>query len=183
MDKVLERIMDSDNWPCIKNAENLELLNNMADKAFVIASFESKFAGMLIYHQIVESMCLHIIENCNFYVELSLYPMTIQLKPRDGKMLGYYINELENSIDFELKSEFIDKVKIYNQYRNKIVHELTKQNIDDIEKTLNVMKTQFDGIFNLYDNIQDWFRVCFKDFKKDTFVDCLDDDYGDENNE
>ena len=68
MDKILSRIMNSDDWSSIQMPENLELLNEIADNSFKLTTFEGMLAATLMYHQILEAMCMHILEDCYFYI-------------------------------------------------------------------------------------------------------------------
>lgn len=175
MDKILQRIMDSDNWPSISYPENLEIINEMADNSFNLGTFEGEFASMLMYHQLIESMCKHLLEDCHFFIQLSVYPTDIEFKVSEKRMLGYYIDELQNSIDFIDKEDLIQKVNDFNSMRNKIVHGMTRKNVALLSVELSHVKNKFDEIFELYDNIQDNFRVTFHGFQKDVFIDYIDE--------
>ena len=178
MDKIIERIMDSDSWPTIQLPENLELLNEMADESFVLGTFEGMLAATLMYHQILEAMCMHILEDCHFYIQLSVYPSEIDFKEQQGKMLGYYLRELKSSISFLKKNEFIEKAELFNSYRINAVHKMRRSNLEQLADELKNVKCCFDEIFELYDEIQDDFRVIFHSLQKDEFVEYLsDDDY------
>lgn len=56
MDTIVERILDSDKWPCISNPENLEILNEMADAAFKLQTFDGMVSATLIYHQMSNNL-------------------------------------------------------------------------------------------------------------------------------
>lgn len=179
MDVVMKRIMNSDNWPSIPFPENLGLINEIADNSFAQDNFEGKFASLLMYHQIIEAMCLHLIDDCKFFIQLSVYPTTIKYKVPERKMLGQYISELKDSIDFPNKDIFLEKISSFNILRNNIVHELNKSNIEMLYSKISPVKLYFDEIYEIYAEIQDNFRVDFHGFKKDVFIDYLeeDDDY------
>lgn len=176
MDTILNKIMNSDYWPSIIYSENLEIIEEMAKNSFKSGTFEGQFASMLMYHQIIEAMCMHLIDDCHFFIQLSIYPMKIEFELPEKRMLGYYIDELRNSIDFSKKDDFIQRVVGFNSIRNKIVHGMTKESITMLCKELVSIKERFDEIFKLYDDIQDDFRVTFHGFKKDVFIDYLDED-------
>jgi hypothetical protein len=173
MDKIIEQIMDSDKWPSIQIPENLELLNEMADNSFSRNTFESMLAATLMYHQIIEAMCMHLLDDCHFYIQLSVYPSEIEFRVPPDKMFGYYIKELNNSISFPDKDEFIENVETFNSYRIDVVHKMRRSNLESLEAELHSVKNLFDKIYNLYDTIQDNFRVDFHGFKKDVFIDYL----------
>lgn len=176
MDEIVSRIMDSEQWPNLSLPENLELLNEMADQCFAERSFSSMLAATMMYQQIIEAMCCHLIDDCHFQIQLSLYPTTISFKNYSSKMLGFYLDELRSSIDFYKKASFVEKVENFNAFRNRIVHEMRKSNIDDLAQKLTTVKKSFDEIFDLYDEIQDEFRAIFHSFAKDVFIDLADDE-------
>ena len=66
VDEIANRIMDSDKWPNIELPENLELLNEMADDSFSTGTFSGMLSAVLMNHQLVEAMCLHLLEDCHF---------------------------------------------------------------------------------------------------------------------
>ena len=171
MDKIVNRIMDSDNWPNIELPENLELLNEMADDSFSTGTFSGMLSAVLMYHQIVEAMCMHLLEDCHFLIQLSVHPATIHFAIPQNRMLGAYVSELRESVSFHKKDEFLEKVASFNIIRNRAIHKMRKSNLDEVSDRLRDAKLLFDEIFVLYDEIQDDFRVTFHGFKKDVFAD------------
>lgn len=169
--KIVNRIMDSDKWPNLQLSENLELLNELADESFSTQTLSGMLASVLMYHQIIEAMCLHLLENCYFQIQLAVYPAMIDFSIKENKMLGSYVRELESSITFHKKGDFINKVAEFNGIRNDLIHKMRKNNPEVIfEKTKNIQQI-FNEIFELYYEIQDDFRVVFHSFKKDVFID------------
>lgn len=179
MDEIMNRIMDSEKWPSVSYSENLETLNEIADHSFSKGTFENKLAAFLIYHQIVESMCIHLLEDCAFFIQLSIYPTTIKKKIKSDEMFGFYLKELENNIDFEYKNKFIEKCRKFNTNRISVVHKLARTIPDEALDLVNDVKAQFDAIYLVYDQIQDWFRLCFHGFQKDVFVDYFEEEDAD----
>ena len=53
---------------------------------------------------------------------------------------------------------------------------MRKSNIEELTQELSSAKKAFDEIFDLYDEIQDSFRVIFHCFAKDTFIDLIDNE-------
>ncbi len=133
----------------------------MADDSFSTGTFSGMLSAILMYHQIVEAMCLHLLEDCHFLIQLSVYPAAIQFAIPKNKMLGAYVSELEESVSFYKKDEFLDKVTVRNVIRNEAIHKMRKSNLDKILDRLRDSKQLFDEIFALYDEIQDDFRVAF----------------------
>ena len=89
MDEIVNRIMDSNNWPNIELPENLELLNDMAEDSFSTGTFSGLLSAILMYHQLVEAMCVHLLEDCHFLIQLSVHPATIQLTTPKNRFLLY----------------------------------------------------------------------------------------------
>ena len=171
MDEVVGRIMDIDKWPNIEIPENLELLNEMADESFASQTFSGLLASVLMYHQLIEAMCLHLLEDCYFLIQLSVYPATINFLIPENRMLGNYVKELKNTVSFYKKDEFLEKVTSFNAVRNEAIHKMRKSNLEKISESLRSAKSLFDEIYDLYDEIQDDFRVAFHEFKKNVFMD------------
>lgn len=169
MDEIANRIMDSDKWPNIELPENLELLNEMADDSFSTGTFSGMLSAVLMYHQIVEAMCMHLLEDCHFLIQLSVHPATIHFAIPPNRMLGAYVSELKESVSFHKKHEFLEKVTAFNIIRNSAIHKMRKSNLDEVLNSLRDAKKLFDETFVLYDEIQDNFRVTFHGFKKDVF--------------
>lgn len=163
--------MDSDKWPYIEMPENLELLNEMADDSFSTGTFSGMLSAILMYHQLIEAMCLHLLEDCHFQIQLSVYPATINFTSSKNKMLGTYVGELQESVSFHKKEAFLEKVTAFNKVRNEVIHKMRKSNLSMISNRLRETKCLFDEIFELYDEIQDNFRMIFHDFRKDVFWD------------
>lgn len=171
MDEIVERIMDNKKWPNIELPENLELLNQIADESYSTGTFSGMLSAILMYHQLIEAMCLHLLEDCYFQIQLSVYPATIHFPIPANRILGTYINELRNTVSFHEKDLFLEKIASFNAIRNEAVHKMRKNNLDAISQSLQDAKDLFNEIFNLYDEIQDEFRMIFPSFKKDVFVD------------
>ena len=163
--------MDSDNWPNIELPENLELLNDMAEDSFSTGTFSGLLSAILMYHQLMEAMCVHLLEDCHFLIQLSVHPATIQFTTPKNRMLGIYVGELKESVSFHKKDEFLERVTAFNTIRNEAIHKMRKSNLDTVSEYLREAKHLFDEIFELYDEIQDNFRVVFHGFKKDVFGD------------
>ena len=169
--KIVNRIMDSDKWPNLQLPENLQLLNELADESFSTQTVSGMLASTLMYHHIIEAMCLHLLEYCHFQIQLAVYPAMIDFSIKENKMLGSYIQELKDSISFYKKDEFIKSVTNFNNIRNDLIHKMRKNNPEIIFEKVKNIKQIFNEIFELYDEIQDDFRVVFHSFKKDVFID------------
>ena len=80
---------------------------------------------------------------------------------------------IKNYISFNKKDEFNKKAEQYNVYRINAVHKMRRSNLTQLSKELDKVKSCFIELYNLYDEIQDSFRVDFHGFKKDVFIDYL----------
>ena len=170
MDDIVVKIMNSDNWPCIDLPENLVLLNELADENFSTQTLSGMLSALLMYHQIVEAMCIHLLEDCHFFIQLSIHPTTMEFNISKNKMLGCFLSELRNTVNFYKKDEFLERVTIFNDIRNEVIHKMRKNNLNVILKELKKSKSIFYEIYELYDEIQDDFCVNFHSFKKDVFA-------------
>lgn len=117
-----------------------------------------------------------MLEDCHFQIQLSVHPATIHFATPPKKMLGAYTNELKESISFDGKDDFLEKATKFNTIRNNVIHKMRKSNLDEISNSLCEAKQLFDEIYDLYDKIQDDFRVTFHGFQKNVFL----DEYGDD---
>lgn len=168
----IDQIFDSENWPGFDSPEHLNDLNQLADESFEKHTIEGYLAALFIYHQLCEEMAKLLIEDSRFFIKASIYPAEIEFSSDNKIMFGRTIGQLKEAIDFDKKELFIQKCHSFNQVRNSLAHGLTKQtSIDDVKIKLEKIKEIFDGIFELFDSAHDWFRLCFKDFRKDKFVD------------
>ncbi|HVG29080.1 MAG TPA: hypothetical protein VM864_05110 [Pyrinomonadaceae bacterium] len=87
-------------------------------------------------------------------------------------MFGQLIDELKATISFNGKDEFISKCIELNNHRIDIVHRLTKRSsLSDVGPQIGQVKKLYYEVYNLFDGIHDGFRISFKDFKKDVFID------------
>jgi hypothetical protein len=178
-----QRLLFRENWPGIVNSDFLDELNEIADNAFNTATVEGYLASILIYHQLTEEMIKIILEYSHFFIQCNIFPTELNFKQEKNKMFGYYLGELEQTIYFDNKDEFIKNCRDLNQIRISIVHKLTKKNsITELKKEMLETKAIFDKIYELFSEIEDWFMLCFKDFKKnynwDIYIDEYEDDIG-----
>lgn len=174
------RLLYRDNWMEPKHADFLNELNIVADEAYEKGTIEGYIASLLIYHQITEEMIKIILEYSRFFIQCSIYPTELFFKAEKDKMYGYYLNELERTISFEEKDEFIAKCKEINHIRIDIVHKLTQKNsIGEVTKKMEKVKKVFDELYELFSNTQDWFMLCFKDFRKNHDWNDFIDEYED----
>ena len=165
------RILDSDLWPDFNNADFLVELDDLANEAISKKSIEGYLAALLIYHQLSEEMIRLLIEDSKFFIELSIYPAEMKFPKKNKSMFGNALAELREGIEFPDKDKFINKCSELNQFRNQIVHKLTKQTaLTDVKCELNKISKIYTEIYETFEDSHDWYRLCFKDYKKDVFA-------------
>lgn len=169
---LIQRINDSKNWPSFENPGFMQELDDLASCAIKQNTIEGYLAALLIYHQLCEEMVRLLIADSRFFIELSIHPAKIKFPKKNSPMFGYALAELGDGIEFPEKELFIRKCTDFNQRRNQIVHKLTKKTtLEEVEKYLANTSSLYEEIHSIFDDSHDWYRVCFKDFKKDVFTD------------
>jgi len=171
MDTVT-KILDKNNWPDFDNPDHLDELAVIADTAFGKGTVEGYLAALLIYHQLCDEMSKLLLECSHFFIQLSTHPTGVKFKIDKNVMSGRLLTELEHTLDFDGKYEFISKNREFNSLRNKIVHGLTKNtSLDELKSKLESIQQLYGIVFALFVQSHDWFNLCFHDFKKDVFID------------
>lgn len=127
----------------------------------------------MIYHQIVQEMCVHLVECCNFYIELQTYPLKYDNPIKSKAMAGQYVVALSKGLDFNGKQEFLASIERFNSLRNEAVHELTRNELESTQNKLNSIKEKLDAIYDMYIKIEDGFREWFHCLYKDTYIDII----------
>jgi hypothetical protein len=174
---ILSKITNHDQWPNFVEGNHLLKLEEIADDAFSKGTIEGYLATLLIYHQLCEEIAQLLIRDSQFFLELSVHPTGIKFQNHKQMMFGKVLSELEYAIEFERKNEFITKCREFNTLRNKTIHKLTKQApLNDLKKQLGSIKKLYTEIWTIFDVSHDWFQLCFKDFKKDKFIDYIEDE-------
>lgn len=172
---LIERISDSKNWPSFDNPDFMQELDDLANEAIIKKTIEGYLAALLIYHQLCEEMGRLLIEDSKFFIELSIHPSEIKFSNKNKLMFGNMLADLQKGIEFPDKEIFINKCNELNLLRNQVVHKLTKQTaLKDIEKNLKKVSSLYEEIYNIFEYCHDWYRVCFKDYKKDVFIDYIE---------
>ena len=171
-DELITTIRDSSKWPSFERPLFLDELADVADDAFAKNSIEGYLASLLIYHQLSEEMVRLLLKDAQFFIRLSVFPAEIHFPEKKRLMFGQLIDELKGTISFRGKDEFISKCMELNNHRIDIVHKLTKRSsLSNVGTQIAQVKKLYYEIYGLFDGIHDEFRVSFKDFKKDVFID------------
>lgn len=165
--ELIARIKDFNRWPEFGRPDFLEELNKVGDEAFLKGTVEGYLASILIYHQLTEEIIKLLLECCDFLIQVAIFPAEIQFRRNDRRMFGHILDDLEKSVSFEKKEEFIRKCKELNEIRIRMVHRLTrKSSLQDIKEQSSQIKHIFDTILHLFGDISDDFRISFNSYKK-----------------
>ncbi|MDP3903153.1 MAG: hypothetical protein Q8Q40_04170 [Methylococcaceae bacterium] len=171
-------VCDSENWPSFERPSFLDELDEVANEALSKNSIEGYLASLLIFHQLSEELIRLLLKDAQFFIQLSVFPAEIVFPEKRKLMFGQLIEELKSTISFEDKDKFIEKCMELNKHRIDIVHRLTtRSSLANLEIQLLKVKELYDAIYELFDDIHDSFRLCFKDFKKDIFLDYSIDEF------
>lgn len=167
-EELIQTIRESDRWPSFDRPDFLDDLNTIADDAFEKKTIEGYLAALLVYHQLCEELVRLILKDAQFSIQLGVFPAEIVFPEKRNMMFGQLIKELNATVCFENKEKFIDKCLELNKRRIEIVHNLTRlTTLERVGEGVSEVKYLFDEIFGLFEAIHDYFRVCFKDFRKD----------------
>lgn len=165
---LIKRVTDSNQWPNFKRANFLSELDGFAEDAFLYDSIYGYLAAVLIYHQLSEEVIKLVIENAEFFIQISIFPVQIKFPKNDKMMFGQLLSELEKTVEFEQKEEILNRARELNKIRIQIVHGLTKQtSLEGLAKQAKQVKILFDEIFGLCQEVNGFFYLAFKDFRKD----------------
>lgn len=165
---LVERIKDRELWPDFDQPHFLSELNEVADEAWEKQTIEGFLASLLIYHQLAEEMLRLLLRCSEFFVQLQLFPTEIHFPAREKIMFGRVIDALKETIEFENKAEIVRLANSLNDRRVALVHGLTKHSsLDEIKSKAVDIKSDFDALYNAYEETHDWFLLYFKDLRKD----------------
>lgn len=172
---LIDRVKDSDNWPSFDKPNFLTELDDLANNALKNDSLEGYLAALLIYHQLCEEMIRLLVDDAQFFIQLSVFPNEIIFHQKKKATFGQDLDLLRHTVSFQEKDEFINNCEELNKLRIEIVHNLVRQNtLKDIKSRLGKVKTLYGDIFDLFVAVHDKWRVTFHNFKKN--ID-WDDDY------
>ena len=169
---IINRVRNSDLWPDYGSSDFLVTLNVLADKSLKKKSIEGALAAVLIYHQLTEEQLRLLLRSAQFFIQLSVFPAEIIFPEKKRQMFGQVIDELKQTISFSKKDKILELSASLNSHRIELVHKLaSRQKTDDIVSQAIEVKNTFNQLFKMIDCASDEFRVAFKDFKTDVFID------------
>ena len=166
--RVLERIQHRDQWPDFERHEFLTELKEIADDSFSQNTTAGYLGALLIYHQLLQEMIVLLILDAEFYLQLTVFPEQIIIPIKKKAMFGELMSELERTVNFGDKSEFIKHCNELNTIRIDLAHRLTKKTyIRTIEDLARRAKSIFEDGFESFEKAHWWFTLKFKNYAKD----------------
>lgn len=176
MNDIVDKIMDRSQWPTFEDSDHLSDLDSLADDANGLGTLEGYLAALAIYHQLCDEMAKLLLKDSQFFIQLSCYPLGIEFPKSKQQMAGQTLAQLEYAVEFEGKEEFIEKCRELNALRNNVFHSLTKKtSLPELKNKLSRVSALYEEIFELFSASHDWFCLCFKDFRKDVFIDEIEE--------
>ncbi len=105
--RILEKIQHRDQWPDFERHEFLTDLKEIADDSFSQNTTAGSLSALLIYHQLLQEMIILLILDAEFYLQLTVFPEQIDIPIKKKAMFGELVSELERTVNFGQKAEFI----------------------------------------------------------------------------
>ena len=168
--ELRRRVRDAALWPSFSSPEFLERLERVALRALSRRTADGDVAAVLIYHQLVEEMLSLLIQDCQFQIQLSLWPSEVRFRIRQRQMFGQLQQLLLDSIEFPGKERFLRDAGRLNTIRIEVVHHLAKRgSLRGLRRLALRARSNYERCFSAFDVAHDEFRVVFKDFRKDVF--------------
>ena len=169
---IIHRVRTTELWPDHKSPDFLDTLDELAEAFLAKNTIEGALASVLIYHQLSEEMLRLLLQSAQFFIQLAIFPAEMTFPERKRQMFGQMLEEVRNTMSFVNKAEILELAASLNRYRIDLVHKLaSRQNLDDVVFQATEVKQINDKLFTKFDDARDDFRVAFKDFRKDVFID------------
>ena len=169
---IIHRVRTTELWPDHKSPDFLDTLDELAEAFLAKNTIEGALASVLIYHQLSEEMLRLLLQSAQFFIQLAIFPAEMTFPERKRQMFGQMLEEVRNTMSFVNKAEILELAASLNRYRIDLVHKLaSRQNLDDVVFQATEVKQIYDQLFTKFDDARDDFRVAFKDFRKDVFID------------
>ncbi|OQW66207.1 MAG: hypothetical protein BVN29_06965 [Nitrospira sp. ST-bin5] len=161
--EISERITNRAKWPNFERSDFLIELNAIAEDSFLHKTIDGYLGALLIYHQLAEEILKLLLEDSQFLIQLRVYPAPIRFPQRRRQMFGNLLDELESTLDFELKPEIIEYARGINDRRIRLVHGLTRESsTENIDKDIRWVKSCFTLLFDCFSNAHHSFLQQFE---------------------
>ncbi len=166
--ELIKKIKNPGYWPDFERPNFLSDLDGIAEDAFMYDTLYGYLSALLIFHQLTEVVIENTLENIQFFIQLSIFPIQIRFPKNKSRMFGELLKELETTIEFKEKETILNKAREINNLRIQLVHKLTKKtSLDDIKPQAEMVKDLFNEIFDLCHKADDRLRRRFSDFKNE----------------
>lgn len=169
---IIHRVRTTVLWPGHESPDFLDTLDELAEAFLAKNTIEGALASVLIYHQLSEEMLRLLLQSAQFFIQLAIFPAEMTFPERKRQMFSQVLEEVINTMSFVNKAEILELAASLNSYRVDLVHKLaSRQNLDDVVFQATEVKQIYYKLFTKFDDARDDFRVAFKDFRKDVFID------------
>ena len=182
---IVERITKREKWPDFGNADRLEKMEDLANRAYRRRSIDGCLSYVLITQQIGDELTRLLIAHCRFTLQLFLVPVGFDYKfsgkPNNSDLdkltSGQLLNVLDNSLEFEGKDEFLKSVRALTEKRNVLAHHLARQpKLGRIREIAKEYRTKFAETEEIFWEANDVFYLFYKDQRKEDHWEWLLDD-------
>lgn len=169
---IKHRVRTTELWPDYESPDFLDTLDELAESSLAKNTVEGALASVLIYHQLSEEMLRLLLQSAQFFIQLAIFPAEMTFPERKRQMFGQVLDEVKNTMSFVNKAEILELAASLNRHRIDLVHKLaSRQTLNDVVFQATEVKHIYDKLFTKFDEARDDFRVAFKDFRKDVFID------------
>jgi hypothetical protein len=166
---IIKRLSKSGYWPEFERRDFLSELDGIAEDAFMHETLEGYLGALLIYSQLAEEMIRLLLKDIEFLTQLRSFPNEYHSDEKKIKpTLGDLIGALEKTIDFNGKDMIIAHSQDINQFRNELVHNLTKHTDTElIVQKVELVKDLYFAMLKSYGSAHFRFREEFEKISKD----------------
>jgi transcriptional antiterminator len=169
---IKRRIRTTELWPDFDSPEFLDNLDELAEQSLATNTLEGALASVLIYHQLSEEILRVLLRSAQFFIQLAIFPSQITFSEPKRRVFGQLIEDVKSTTSLLYKDEILELAAASNKHRIELVHKLaSRQTLNDVVSQAREVKQIYDGLFSKFGDAQDEFRLAFKDFRKDVFVD------------
>jgi hypothetical protein len=163
---ILESLLDYTKLPTYSADFNLSTMATLAEEAYKRDSVDGYFSYVLMTNQICEELARLLVRHAQFTLLLHIVPRGFNWKfsrreTGDGLsklMFGKLLEILDNSMEFEVKADFIEACRKVNEMRNKLAHQFASNtSLDDLRQLAAQYKSGYDEVGNLFNQGDDEF--------------------------
>ena len=165
--EIIEKIKNSSNWPTFEKPDYLGMLNQLADDALKSSEKFAPISAILIYQQLVEELLRLILSFSGFLIQARMWPWKVESKELKGAMFGRVFDELKKTVEFQHRDQILIIANEINEIRIQVAHGLAKfESIEPLRAKAIEVENKFNELFRLYEETDEWFRLCLKNIKQ-----------------